>query len=314
MASRKLALVTGGNKGIGYAICKQLLQTQCFNVLLATRNIENGKNALTQLKKDIPDLDLNCIDLLQLDVSSQTSIDSSLDYIQTEKSISSLDLLINNAGIASGDEFNASLVKNVFATNFYGAINCTTSYLPLLQSSKIGGRILMMSSRVGAITKLTNNESVKTELNSPDLKYDDLLRIMDNFILDMDLMENEGFLNENGNLNKEDVKQHGWWNSAYGMSKLGLSAYSRILSMDISNILAYNIFVASYCPGFVATDMTAAYGKKIPLGPDDGARGMIMLADVDNCAGDKYESGKFWCLNDIDDEDLSNVDWYNCRI
>merc|ERR1712130_1001227 len=124
--------------------------------------------------------------------------------------------------------------------------------------------------------------------------------------------EQEGFLNEDGNLTKDDVKARGWWNSAYGMSKLGLSAYSRILSRDKLNVTPYNIFVASYCPGFVATDMTANYGKNIPLGPDDGARGMLMIANPDNIQ--KYETGKFWCLNDKKDEELSVVDWYNCRI
>jgi len=311
MASRKLALVTGGNKGIGYAICKQLLATQNFNVLLATRNLENGKNALDKLKKDIPDLDTSSVDLLELDVSNESTITSSVDYLKNEKKIPSLDVLVNNAGIASDDVFNLSIVKKVFATNFYGAVNCTTSYLPLLQQSQNGGRILMMSSRVGAITKLGNDE-YKTELNSEELTYSRLYELMDQFINDMAQMEQDGFLDENGNLTKEDVKTKGWWNSAYGMSKLGLSQYSRILSRDDVNVLPYNMFIGSYCPGFVATDMTSNYGKNIPLGPDDGARGMVMLANPED--NKKYESGKFWCLNTVNDEELSPVDWYNCRI
>eukprot|EP01084_Bolivina_argentea_P305723 528166_1 len=89
------------------------------------------------------------------------------------------------------------------------------------------------------------------------------------------------------------------------MSKLGLSQYTRILSRDEN---ANKCFIGSYCPGFVATDMTAAYGKNIPLGPDDGANGMVRLCnDVDN----KYENGKFWAL---EKDQLSVVDWYRCRI
>eukprot|EP01083_Nonionella_stella_P001955 5630_1 len=306
MASRKLALVTGANKGIGYAICKQLLQTQSFNVLLASRNIDRGKQALDQLKRDIPDLDPTSVDLLPLDVSNESSIQESLDFVQKEKQYSKLDVLINNAGIASGDEFNAALAKRVLATNFYGAINCTSAFLPLINASD-NGRILMMSSRVGAITKLTNNPEAKEQLNSDELQLDGLYEIMNQFIADMDKMEQDGLSDEHGNLTKDDVKAWGWWNSAYGMSKLGLSAYTRILARN-----APSLFVGAYCPGFVATDMTSAYGKKIPLGPDDGARGMVLLANPEK--RDAYETGKFWALNNSDDEDVSAVEWYNCRI
>jgi len=303
MASRKLAIVTGGNKGIGYAICKQLLQTQRFNVLLATRNVDNGAKAMDNLKRDIPDLDNSSVNMLELDVSKPESISASLDYVQHVMKYSTLDVLVNNAGIASGDEFNHDLVQRVFATNFYGAINCTSAYLPMMRH---GGRVLMMSSRVGAISKLGNKDT-QTELNSEDLTYDRLYELMGQFITDLSSMEKEGMADSEGNLSKEDVKAKGWWNSAYGMSKLGLSQYSRILARN-----EQDVFVGSYCPGFVATDMTAAYGKNIPLGPDDGARGMMMLADP--ASEDKYPTGKFWALNKSTDEDLSPVDYVSCRI
>ena len=309
-ASRRLALVTGGNKGIGYAICKQLLQSQKFNVLLATRNLDNGISALEKLKKDIPDLDQSTVDLLQLDTSNPDIIKSSVDYLTNEKKVSTLDILVNNAGVASDDIFHLAEVQRVFKTNFYGVINTTDAYLPLLQQSQEGARILMMSSRVGAISKI--GDPIKTELKEDEsITYDRLYEIMDKFQADLAKMESEGLLNDEGNLTKEDVKERGWWNSAYGMSKLGLSTYGRILSRD-PRVVDNNIFIGSYCPGFVATDMTAAYGKNIPLGPDDGARGMVMLANPESL--DKYESGKFWCLNAPNDEDLSPVDYYNCRI
>eukprot|EP00486_Rosalina_sp_Unknown_P007244 CAMPEP_0201574258 /NCGR_PEP_ID=MMETSP0190_2-20130828/18642_1 /ASSEMBLY_ACC=CAM_ASM_000263 /TAXON_ID=37353 /ORGANISM="Rosalina sp." /LENGTH=322 /DNA_ID=CAMNT_0048002275 /DNA_START=30 /DNA_END=998 /DNA_ORIENTATION=- len=311
-ASRRLALVTGGNKGIGYAICKQLLQSQKFNVLLATRNLDNGKSALEKLKKDIPDLDQSSVDLLQLDTSNPDVIKSSVDYLTNEKNINTLDVLVNNAGVASDDIFHKKEVERVFKTNFYGVVNTTDAYLPLLQQSTDGARILMMSSRVGAISKL-GNDNVKQELKEDEgVTYERLYDLMAAFQTDLATMEAEGLLNEEGNLTKEDVKARGWWNSAYGMSKLGLSTYGRILSRDQERVVSKNIFIGSYCPGFVATDMTAAYGKNIPLGPDDGARGMVMLANPEKL--DKYESGKFWCLNAPTDEELSPVDYYNCRI
>merc|ERR1740123_2245946 len=176
----------------------------------------------------------------------------------------------------------------------------------MMQSAAYGGRVLMMSSRVGSINKLGSKDT-QNELNSEELTYGRLYELMEQFIADMAFMEGGGMADGQGNLTKADVKEQGWWNSAYGMSKLALSQYSRILARNQSGL-----FVGSYCPGFVATDMTAAYGKNIPLGPDDGARGMMMLANPERA--DKYESGKFWALNKSDDADLSPVDYYNCRI
>eukprot|EP01084_Bolivina_argentea_P161497 281112_1 len=210
-SARRLALVTGGNKGIGYAICKQLLATQKFNVLLATRNLDNGKKALTNLQKDLSDSFSNDnVDLLELDVSNKSSIESSLDYLSKEKKINKLDVLVNNAGIASGDEFNSVLVDQIFDTNFYGAINTTEIFLPLLQKED-GGRILYMSSRVGSINKLGSKE-YQNELNSEELQYDRLYELMAKFQSDLKVIEKErGDELEDGNIPKEIVKEYGWW-------------------------------------------------------------------------------------------------------
>merc|ERR1719461_2776346 len=101
---------------------------------------------------------------------------------------SKLDVLINNAGIASDDdEFNATIARKIFATNYYGAIHCTSSYLPLLQQSE-NGKICMMSSRIAAITKLSNAQ-IQKQLNSDTLQMDELNQIIDAFFNDLDGME-----------------------------------------------------------------------------------------------------------------------------
>merc|ERR1712113_465880 len=101
-----------------------------------------------------------------------------------------------------------------------------------------------MSSRVGAISKI--GDPIKTELKEDEsITYDRLYEIMDKFQADLAKMESEGLLNDEGNLTKEDVKERGWWNSAYGMSKLGLSTYGRILSRDQDRVVSKNIFIGS---------------------------------------------------------------------
>jgi len=307
MASRRIALVTGGNKGIGYAITKQLLATQNFKVILGTRSMENGKNALNNLKQEIPDFVTNDnIDLLQLDVSKEESISSTFEYLQKEKKIQSVDVLINNAGIAGDDTFNSSAVDRIFSTNFWGAINMTNTYLPLLSNAQ-KAKILFMGSRTGSINKLASKQ-FQEQLNSDELSYDVLLELMKKFQNDLKLIEKENNLNgDSDNIPKDAVKKYGWWASHYGMSKLGILQYGRILSRD-PVVQHNNIWIGSYCPGFVRTDMTAAYGDRVPLGPDQGAHGMVLLANNEN---EEYESGKFWCLHN---EALTPVDYFKCRI
>eukprot|EP01083_Nonionella_stella_P220124 787894_1 len=308
MALRRLALVTGANKGIGYSICKQLLATQNFNVILGSRSLERGQNALENLKKDIPDyVTSDNIDILQLDVSNEESIKSTFDYLQNEKKIPSIDVLINNAGVAGDDIFNSTAVDRIFATNFWGAINMTNTYLPLISNGN-ASKILFMGSRTGSINKLANKE-YQEELNNDNLTYDKLFELMKKFQNDLKIIEKENNLSveNNDNISKDIVKEYGWWASHYGMSKLGILQYGRILVND-NKIKDNNVWIGSYCPGFVRTDMTAAYGDRVPLLPDDGAKGMVMLAN-DN--SNMYETGKFWCL---EKGELAQVDYYKCRI
>jgi NAD(P)-dependent dehydrogenase (short-subunit alcohol dehydrogenase family) len=85
----KRALVTGGNKGIGFAICQGLL-TAGFEVTLAARSIDKAKAAISQLQS-------THVQLLILDVDDDDSIDRAVAAYRQE--FAQLDVLINNAGI-----------------------------------------------------------------------------------------------------------------------------------------------------------------------------------------------------------------------
>lgn len=144
----KTALITGANKGIGFETAKYLLQ-QGYFVYLGSRRVSSGQLAVGNLKEQ----GLSSCELVELDVTSQTSIDAAAAAL-TAKGIT-LDVLINNAGILGAfpaPEGAAGTVnaQQVFDTNYFGPIRVTTAMLPLMQNSA-QPRIVNLSSEVGSL-------------------------------------------------------------------------------------------------------------------------------------------------------------------
>lgn len=97
----KRALVTRGNKGIGFAICQGLL-VKGFEVILAARSLDKAKAANEQLQS-------SNVRLLELDVSDDDSIHLAAKNLSQE--VDSLDVLINNAGIYPDEGVNILTVS-----------------------------------------------------------------------------------------------------------------------------------------------------------------------------------------------------------
>ena len=129
----KSALVTGANKGIGFEIVKLLAQKGFF-VYLGSRNYENGLAAVEKLKA----AGLSNIEALQLDVTSQASVDAARSIIGTKTPV--LDVLINNAGIAGSFQQSAltsttDQYQMVYDTNLFGVVRVTQAFIDLLKAS-----------------------------------------------------------------------------------------------------------------------------------------------------------------------------------
>ncbi|MDP4129928.1 MAG: SDR family oxidoreductase [Bacteroidota bacterium] len=145
----KIALVTGANKGIGFETAKQMAQLGCF-VYLASRDRAKGLDAVNRLKG----LGISNIELIEMDVTDIHSIKKAKQELESR--IEALDVLINNAGIAGELPQNLSTgeVKNlrkVFETNFFGAVQTTQEFIPLLKKSN-QPRIVNVSSELGSLT------------------------------------------------------------------------------------------------------------------------------------------------------------------
>lgn len=142
MKNKKRAIITGSNKGIGYGVAKELIK-QGYEVWIAARNPELGKRAATELSAHY----------LQLDVTDEKSVASAVAEFQ--KKNDSLDLLVNNAGVyLMGKDDVASVasvksIKDTFDVNFFGVVNVSQAFLPLLKNTK-GAQILNISSGMGS--------------------------------------------------------------------------------------------------------------------------------------------------------------------
>lgn len=148
-ASKRIALVTGANKGIGFETARQLAN-KGITVLLGARNEQRGKEAAAKLKGEGLD-----VQFLHLDVNDATTHDAARKFI--EDNFGRLDILVNNAGIAldtaqKPSEVDTQTLRKTFDTNFFGAISVTQALLPLIRKSD-AGRIVNVSSGLGSLTQ-----------------------------------------------------------------------------------------------------------------------------------------------------------------
>ncbi|KAI9144182.1 hypothetical protein BKA69DRAFT_1122448 [Paraphysoderma sedebokerense] len=136
--SLKIAVITGGNSGIGYAAAQKLLSLNQYHVIMASRNEEKSLPSVNKLKSVSPN-----VEFMKLDISDRTSINQ---FVQTfTQKFEKLDVLVNNAGIVCQEYKEKSGHELSFVTNHLGTMELPLKLLPMLQKSQ-EGRIVMISS------------------------------------------------------------------------------------------------------------------------------------------------------------------------
>lgn len=148
---KKVALVTGGNRGIGYELVKQLALNG-FHVILASRDPEMGRRAAQTLTESNLD-----VSFVGMDVDDPKSIRQA--SITVNERYGKVDALINNAGVyVDGNETlmtqEPSILEKTMATNFFGAYHVIRSFLPLMEKQGYG-RIVNVSSEYGAMREMS---------------------------------------------------------------------------------------------------------------------------------------------------------------
>ncbi|KAK3141966.1 hypothetical protein QOZ80_4BG0340430 [Eleusine coracana subsp. coracana] len=270
----RIAVVTGGNKGIGLEVCRQLAANGII-VVLTARDEKRGSEAVEKLQK----AGLSEIIFYQLDVTDAPNIGRLADFMKAR--FGKLDILVNNAAVigveyvhdpvdvsvTSDKEFSGmdasqrlewmcknsretyDAAKEVLQTNYYSAKNVIKALLPLLQASP-DGRIVNVSSMWGLL-RLFNNEELKQELNDVEnLTEERLDEVLARFLKDFEVGA---------------VESQGWpvGFSAYKVATAAMNAYSRILARRHPELR-----VNCAHPGFVKTDITRNSGL---LSPAEGA-------------------------------------------
>ncbi len=176
--SKKIALITGANKGIGFETARQL-GNEGVTIIAAARNKEKGNYAVEVLKKEGID-----IEFLKLDIDNDADIKAAVDYIQSK--YGKLDILVNNAGIQvesdnwgtnNTENISETVLRQTLDTNFFNVVKLTNALLPLIKKSE-AGRIVNLSSILGSLTlhadasspiyssKLFAYDTSKTALNA----------------------------------------------------------------------------------------------------------------------------------------------------
>ena len=136
---KRVALVTGGNRGIGKDICRQLAM-QNFIVILTARDMDKGQDAANELK--------------ELDVTEIQTFANRKN--QVLEKFGRLDVLINNAGILIDDSEPALLVgpqiiRDSIETNLIGPLVLCQTFIPLMQKQNYG-RIINVSTGMAAFS------------------------------------------------------------------------------------------------------------------------------------------------------------------
>ncbi|WP_433323283.1 SDR family oxidoreductase [Spirillospora sp. CA-294931] len=155
MNANRVALVTGGNKGIGREIVR-LLAERGHTVYLGARDPGRGRAAAAELSE--AGLDVRFV---RLDVTDPASARQAAATIEADSG--RLDALVNNAGIMTEwgvetADADAARLREAYEVNVFGVVTVISACLPLLRRSP-AARIVNLSSGLGSLTLLSNPDS-----------------------------------------------------------------------------------------------------------------------------------------------------------
>lgn len=239
-------LVTGGNQGIGFALCKQLAVDHNCHVFLTARNAERGNAAVSK----IADLlsknpsSTGSVDFIPLDTSSEESISKAAQEAKAKLQNGKLYGIVNNAGIGLNTSYNGDIIT----TNLYGPKLVVENFMDLLDQEK--GRIVNLGSGSGPSYVRGCRDEEKKILCSPETTTWDWI--------------------------EAHWKQKISSSDVYGLSKALLACYTGILAREHPNILS-----SCVTPGFIDTQMTSGWGASKT--PDKGTAPIkhVLLDDLD---------------------------------
>jgi NAD(P)-dependent dehydrogenase (short-subunit alcohol dehydrogenase family) len=182
MSDRLVTLITGANQGLGYFTAQHLALTGKHHVLVGSRSLEKGEEAVKKLLATNPTIDSSTLSAVQIDISNDDSIEELTSHIKDK--YKKLDVLINNAAIGFVSGSARDQWTKAYDTNVSGTALLTESLLPLLKASSTP-RIVFVSSSLGSMTiastayrgkDYVQYSVTKTALNMLVLHYTNVLK------------------------------------------------------------------------------------------------------------------------------------------
>lgn len=229
-------LVTGGNAGIGLALCKQLTYDYGCHVYLCSRSLEKGTAAVKSIVDGKPASCKGQCEVVQLDTSSDESVVSAVAAVKERLDAEGAQLyaIVNNAGTGLGHGVTPDVVIN---TNLFGPKRVIEGFMPLLSKS---GRIVNVGSGAGPMYVARCSSEVKKMLCNPEISWAQIAEHA-----------------------KSGLGSSADGMGGYGLSKALLSCYTMLLAKQHPELL-----VSCLSPGFIETSMTKGMGASKP--PEEG--------------------------------------------
>mmetsp|Transcript_21313 Transcript_21313/g.60838 ORF Transcript_21313/g.60838 Transcript_21313/m.60838 type:complete len:291 (-) Transcript_21313:17-889(-) len=278
---RRVAVVTGSNQGIGYFIALQLALSGKFqDIVLACRSEVRAMDAIATMQQH---------QQLQASPSFSSSPATVLPNIQYENLIlgnatshqefaakmkenfGHVDCLVNNAAMAykhADTTPHAEQCTPTLDVNYRGTVDFTECMLPLLRCGT-DARIVNLSSSAARLGQVS--PELQKKFTSPTLTMEELNALVDTYEKHV----------------KEGTHQkHGWSNTNYGMSKLAITAATKVWARQEPTMK-----INCCDPGYCNTSMTSGRGTDPP---EKGARTAVMLAIKDD-----LPSGEFFAAEKV---------------
>ncbi|XP_061175701.1 uncharacterized protein LOC133184631 [Saccostrea echinata] len=243
---RKVAVVTGANRGLGLELVRQLCKTFDGDVILTSRMTDKGSAALNKLKVEGLRPRYH-----ELDITQAASIRMFEDFIKSE--YGGIDVLINNAAVTYKKNELVPLFRQAqlsIETDFKGTLNVCRILLPHMHPH--GRVVIITNGYIGKRKEL--GEKLQQELDLEKCNMYKLITLADEYMKAV----------KHGN-----HKSYGWPDSPIVLAKILLSALARVLTRELAGDVRRNILINACCPGWMTSQ-----GSEVYVGEDGTCQGI----------------------------------------